>query len=97
MIMFGCDYISTKTKIQEKNYPNLGKFEKLRNIFTKNKSKKFFQQKMDILNKQKASLSDIFYNWTNDFTETNIKKVDLYDYIIIILSIIFIIIFIFLN
>ena len=97
MIIIGCDYISTKKKIQEKNCPNLGNFERLKNIFTRNKSKLFFQEKIDILNKQKASMSDIFYNWVNDFIDTYIKTADIYDYIIILLSMIFIIIFIFLN
>ena len=97
IVIFGCDYISTKTKIQKEKYPNSGKFAEFKNAFTKNKSKKFFQQKMDILNKQKVSLSDIFYNWANDFIDTYIRKADIYDYIIIILLIIFIIIFIFLN
>ena len=97
IVIFGCDYISTKTKIQKEKNPNSGKFAEFKNAFTKNKSKKFFQQKMDILNKQKVSLSDIFYNWANDFIDTYIRKADIYDYIIIILLMIFIIIFIFLN
>ena len=47
IIIFGCDYISIKTKIEEKSYPNSGNFEEIKGIFPKNKLKKFFKQKID--------------------------------------------------
>ena len=70
-------------------------YQKIQLIYKNWRKKKF--SKFPHFPQQKVSLSDIFYNWANDFIDTYIIKADIYDYIIIILLMIFIIIFIFLN